>query len=109
MLELIFPYFLNTNLNSKLSGLTFSVAIFTATETIEANTARTITSFAGTAPAGYTFLCNVGYWLSPVEVYPVGVGLGSNYQPNRIDVRNPSSVAMTVTAKMAKLYFKISK
>ena len=104
-----FLHILNTNLNSKLSGLTFSVAIFTATETIEANTARTITSFAGTAPAGYTFLCNVGYWLSTAEVYPVGVGLGSNYQPNRIDVRNPSSVAMTVTAKLAKLYFKISK
>lgn len=101
---------LNTNLNSKLSGLTFEVAIFTATKTISANSAAVISAeFTGTAPAGYAFLCNVGYWLSSTEVYPIAIGMGEIYQPNRIDVRNTSSASVTVTAKLAKLYYKISK
>ena len=82
--------------------------MFTADSTIPANTQLSIQNFTGNVPDGYKFVGNVAFTSGNSSVAIIGVGAGSQYYPNRMDVRNISSQTVTTTARLIKLYYKLT-
>ncbi len=97
----------NSNLKSKISNISFTSAEFIADATIPANAKKSIQNFQGQVPEGYTFLCNIAFNSGNSSVVILGVGVGSQYYPDRIDVWNLASETVTTTAKLIKLYYKL--
>jgi len=86
-------------LDTKVSGLLKVITVTGPFTTVAAQSGTAIT-FTYTTPSGYTLVGAIGFYMGSTELYPLRL------TGTRIDVRNISSSAVTVTPTITLLFVK---
>ena len=86
-------------LDTKVSGLLKVITVTGPFTTVGAQSGTAIT-FTYTTPSGYTLVGAIGFYMGSTELYPLRL------TGTRIDVRNISSSAVTVTPTITLLFVK---
>jgi len=86
-------------LDTKVSGLLKVITVTGPFTTVGAQSGTAIT-FTYTTPSGYTLVGAIGFYMGSTELYPLRL------TGTRIDVRNISSLAVTITPTITLLFVK---
>jgi len=86
-------------LDTKVNGLLKVITVTGPYTTVAAHSGTAIT-FTYTTPSGYTLVGAIGFTIGSTELYPV------TFRGSRIDVRNISSSAVTITPTITLLFIK---
>ena len=86
-------------LDTKVNGLLKAITVTGPYTTVAAHSGTAIT-FTYTTPSGYTLVGAIGFYMGSTELYPLRL------TGTRIDVRNISSSAVTITPTITLLFVK---